>query len=74
MSKGKINWVSVKDKPLPRRGGVLVYLAKEMLGMRIHTGCDLGASYGVIGGRFLFDAPEITHWAEMPAGPEDTDG
>lgn len=71
MNKGNINWISVKDKPVPEVGAVIVYLAKEMLGMRIHTGCDLGARFGVIGGRFMFDAPEITHWAELPEAPED---
>lgn len=59
-------WISINDRP--PEGECLVFLEKNMLGMRIHT-ANFEKNVQLIGGRFEFDAPKITHWMPLPVPP-----
>lgn len=57
-----------KEKP---KGQCLVYLAEEMLSLKIHSGTFYPQG-SVIGGHFSYDCPEVLYWLpieEIPSPP-----
>jgi len=66
-----IKWISVDDQPIPRNSKpILVYLAGESLGSRVHTGV-FHPECSFVGGKFEFDLPKVTHWARINNTPDD---
>jgi len=64
-----INWKDIKEYPIPLKKEpikVFVKTKEEIGGIDIHTGIFAkNMPSGIFGGRFGFDMPEITHWAEI---------
>lgn len=64
-----MKWMPIETAP--RDGtSILVYLEAELLGSRIHA-AQLRPNISIVATVFAFDAPKMTHWAEMPIPPED---
>lgn len=62
-----MSWIDIKDqKP---QGSVLVMLERKVSHNYIHTAyyCD---DFAIIGGRFAFDIPNVTHWQPLPEPPK----
>lgn len=66
-SQRQSNWISVEEKK--PKGDVLVYLAGELLGRRVHS-AKYDKNVTLIGSNFYFDAPHATHWQPLPAPPK----
>lgn len=63
-------WISVKDeKP---NGACLVLLEEMTLHNIMHTAV-FENDFQVVGGRFVWDMPRVTHWMPLPSPPEGED-
>ena len=68
----EIEWISVKDKPvpvmekMPDTCAVIVKLSKKSCGQWVH-GAYYHPNVKAIGHQFIFDLEgEVTHWAWVP--------
>lgn len=63
-----MKWISVNDqKP---QGKCLVMLKEELCGNKIHSAV-FAEAYTTISTVFSWDAPEVTHWADLPKEPNE---
>lgn len=69
----QMTMLAVTDVPLPKEGSVLVYMMAKP-NMRTRYGvATIKNGVIVIGHRFHFDMPDITHWCPLPAAPNAED-
>jgi len=59
-----MEWISVKDQPIPKNVNLLVVLESPMLGFSIWPAHF--SNIGIIGTCFDFDMPKVTHWCLAP--------
>lgn len=65
-----MKWISIEDEQ--PKGLCIVLLEKEILGSQVHGG-NFQDDYTVVGGRFDFDMPKVTHFipvSHLPKFPE----
>lgn len=64
-----MNWIKVEDE-LPKGFiDVLVYIPSEAPLPTVHEGYYANEQWFAKG--MIYGTKEVTHWAEMPKGPED---
>ena len=62
-----MEWQPIETAPMDNLP-ILVWLADEYLGSRIHV-ATFHPNEKCISGAFAFDVPKATHWTKAPDGP-----
>lgn len=61
-------WISVEDR-LPEGDCLVIVEAMERISLSMHT-AGYHSNINIIGGRFEFDMPPVTHWMPLPEPPQ----
>ena len=60
-----MEWISVKDKPVPDRICLVWFSDDHEFGMKINGNVEV-----YLGGRWVRVKKKVNFWAELPAAPE----